>query len=75
MPKVIYVATDGTQRAIDATAGDSVMATAVQHGVPGVPQLAVHTLRAPFVWHCRSLKQVEFSQQGWPCSPQRMVQK
>ena len=33
---MIYVATDGTQRAVDATVGDSVMATAVQNGVPGI---------------------------------------
>lgn len=36
MPKVIYVAIDGSQRAINATVGDSVMATAVKNGVPGI---------------------------------------
>lgn len=36
MPKVTYVAVDGTQRAVDATVGDSVMATAVKNGVPGI---------------------------------------
>jgi 2Fe-2S ferredoxin len=36
MPKVIYVAIDGSQRAIDAVVGDSVMVTAVKHGVPGI---------------------------------------
>ena len=36
MPKVIYVSDDGSQRAIDAVAGDSVMLTAVQNGVPGI---------------------------------------
>lgn len=36
MPKVTYVAVDGTHRTIDATVGDSVMATAVKNGVPGI---------------------------------------
>ncbi len=36
MPKVIYVAESGDQRVIDATAGESVMATAVKNGVPGI---------------------------------------
>ena len=36
MPKVIYVAVDGSQRTIDATIGESVMATAVKNGVPGI---------------------------------------
>lgn len=36
MPKLIYVAADGSQRAIDATAGDTVMSAAVQNGVPGI---------------------------------------
>ena len=36
MPKVIYVAPDGSQRAVDAAAGDSVMRTAVHNGVPGI---------------------------------------
>ncbi|MET7398233.1 2Fe-2S iron-sulfur cluster-binding protein [Dactylosporangium sp. NPDC005572] len=36
MPKVTFVALDGSRRTIDATAGDSVMATAVRNGVPGI---------------------------------------
>jgi 2Fe-2S ferredoxin len=36
MPKVIFIALDGTQRAVDARAGESVMAAAVRHGVPGI---------------------------------------
>lgn len=36
MPKVIYVAESGDERAIDATAGESVMSTAVKNGVPGI---------------------------------------
>ncbi|MCW2581207.1 MAG: hypothetical protein JWR82_2808 [Blastococcus sp.] len=36
MPKVIYVGVDGGERSIDATVGESVMATAVKHGVPGI---------------------------------------
>lgn len=36
MPKVTYVAVDGSARTIDAVAGDSVMATAVKNGVPGI---------------------------------------
>jgi ferredoxin, 2Fe-2S len=36
VPKVIYVAPDGTSTTIDGTAGDSVMATAVRNGVPGI---------------------------------------
>ena len=36
MPKVTFVAIDGTRRTIDATVGDSVMATAVRNGVPGI---------------------------------------
>jgi 2Fe-2S ferredoxin len=36
LPKIIYVGTDGDERAIDAMAGDSVMATAVKNGVPGI---------------------------------------
>jgi len=34
--KVIYVTVDGSQRAIDATVGDTVMWTAVQNGVNGI---------------------------------------
>jgi 2Fe-2S ferredoxin len=36
VPKVTYVATDGSRRTIDATVGDSVMSTAVRNGVPGI---------------------------------------
>lgn len=36
MPKVVYVGAGGLERAIDATAGESVMATAVKNGVPGI---------------------------------------
>ena len=36
LPKVFYAAADGSQRAVDATVGDSVMAMAVQNGVPGI---------------------------------------
>lgn len=36
MPKVTYIALDGSRRTIDATVGDSVMATAVRNGVPGI---------------------------------------
>ena len=36
MPKVIYVSSDGTRSTIDATTGDSVMATAVRNGIPGI---------------------------------------
>jgi ferredoxin, 2Fe-2S len=36
LPKIIYVDTAGVERAIDATSGDSVMATAVKNGVPGI---------------------------------------
>lgn len=36
LPKVIYVAIDGSQRAVDAALGDSLMRTAVSNGVPGI---------------------------------------
>lgn len=36
VPKVVYVAESGEQRVVDATAGESVMATAVKNGVPGI---------------------------------------
>jgi ferredoxin, 2Fe-2S len=36
VPKVIFVALDGSRRTIDAAVGDSVMATAVKNGVPGI---------------------------------------
>ncbi len=36
MPKVIYVGDAGQEHAIEATVGDSVMATAKRNGVPGI---------------------------------------
>jgi ferredoxin, 2Fe-2S len=36
VPKVTYVAIDGSRSTIDAVAGDSVMSTAVRNGVPGI---------------------------------------
>ena len=36
MPKVIYVGDGGEERAVDAVVGESVMATAVKNGVPGI---------------------------------------
>lgn len=36
MPKVIFIALDGTERAVDATVGESVMAVAVRNGIPGI---------------------------------------
>ena len=36
MPKVIFVHNDGTRRILDADLGDTVMATAVRNGVPGI---------------------------------------
>jgi ferredoxin, 2Fe-2S len=36
VPKVIYVASDGSQRTVEAAVGDSLMATAVRHGVEGI---------------------------------------
>lgn len=36
MPKVIYVDPSGEERAVEGTAGESVMATAVKNGVPGI---------------------------------------
>ena len=36
MPKVVFVAASGLERAIDAVSGESVMATAVKNGVPGI---------------------------------------
>ncbi len=35
VPKVVYVGSDGRERAVDADVGDSVMATAA-NGVPGI---------------------------------------
>jgi ferredoxin, 2Fe-2S len=36
VPKVVYVGGDGQERVVDATPGESVMATAVKNGVPGI---------------------------------------
>ncbi|MDX6211457.1 MAG: ferredoxin, 2Fe-2S [Frankiales bacterium] len=36
MAKVIYVGAAGHQQAVDGTVGESVMATAVKNGVPGI---------------------------------------
>ncbi|MDT5024951.1 MAG: ferredoxin, 2Fe-2S [Micromonosporaceae bacterium] len=36
VPKVTFVAIDGSQRTLDAAAGESVMTTAVKNGVPGI---------------------------------------
>jgi ferredoxin, 2Fe-2S len=36
VPKVIYIGEDGDERAVDAIVGESVMATAVKNGVPGI---------------------------------------
>lgn len=36
MPKVTYVAIDGSRCTIDATVGNSVMSAAVRNGVPGI---------------------------------------
>ncbi|MDP9391422.1 MAG: 2Fe-2S iron-sulfur cluster-binding protein [Actinomycetota bacterium] len=36
MPKVTYVGIDGQERTVEAVDGESVMATAVKNGVPGI---------------------------------------
>ncbi|MDG5484634.1 2Fe-2S iron-sulfur cluster-binding protein [Mycolicibacterium gadium] len=36
MPKVVFIALDGTQHVVDAHPGESVMAAAVRSGVPGI---------------------------------------
>lgn len=36
MPKVTFVAIDGSHHTINASVGESVMATAVRNGVPGI---------------------------------------
>lgn len=36
MPKVVFISADGTEVGVDARAGDSVMLTATQNGVPGI---------------------------------------
>lgn len=36
MPKVVFISLDGSQRVVDALAGESVMAAAVRNGVDGI---------------------------------------
>jgi len=36
MPKIIYIEHDGTERAVDAEAGATVMETAIRNSVPGI---------------------------------------
>jgi ferredoxin, 2Fe-2S len=36
MPKITYIAVDGTSRTVDAEIGATVMETAIKHGVPGI---------------------------------------
>ena len=36
MPKVVYREPDGSERAVDASDGESVMSAAVRSGVPGI---------------------------------------
>ncbi|SOD94741.1 2Fe-2S iron-sulfur cluster-binding protein [Blastococcus haudaquaticus] len=36
MPKVVYVGGSGQEHAVDGAVGESVMATAVKNGVPGI---------------------------------------
>ena len=36
MPKVVYVDPSGVEQVVDGAVGDSVMATAVRNGVPGI---------------------------------------
>lgn len=36
MPKITYIEHDGTEHVVDATIGQSVMAAAVDNGVPGI---------------------------------------
>jgi len=36
MPHVTYISPDGTEKTLDAREGDSVMETAVKHGVRGI---------------------------------------
>jgi ferredoxin, 2Fe-2S len=36
VPKLVYVSADGEEFRVDATLGESVMATAVKNGVPGI---------------------------------------
>lgn len=36
MPKVVYVGVDGVGRAVDASAGETLMSAAVRAGIPGI---------------------------------------
>jgi ferredoxin, 2Fe-2S len=36
MPKITYIAIDGSSRTVDAEIGATVMETAIKHGVPGI---------------------------------------
>lgn len=36
MPKIVYIEHNGREHAVDATAGKSVMQTALDHAVPGI---------------------------------------
>jgi len=36
MPKITYIDSDGTERAVDAEVGSTVMESAIQNGVPGI---------------------------------------
>lgn len=36
MPKVFFLQPDGLERAVDGSVGDSVMTTAIRHGVKGI---------------------------------------
>jgi len=36
MPKIVFVEFDGTEHAVDAAVGDSVMQAATNHSVPGI---------------------------------------
>lgn len=36
MPKIVYVSSAGDERVVDATSGESLMATATKAGVPGI---------------------------------------
>jgi 2Fe-2S ferredoxin len=36
MPKITYIAVDGSSRTVDAEIGATVMETAIKHGVPGI---------------------------------------
>jgi 2Fe-2S ferredoxin len=36
VPKVVYVGSDGDERVVDASVGESVMSAALRNGVPGI---------------------------------------